>query len=212
MRLADIYHLLRPHPRPRKQYGKQVPARRQDHAVVRRRSLDHGYPGQRHHLYLHYRAGLRRRNALCAVLLRSAHRDGDSLGDGRPDLPPRQRLHRLRIPGTALRFPHAIAGQRHFPSRARARGGSSAGGAGHRSFADPRLAGPPDHGRHGQPGDPLYDHGRYQGDPVGRRAPDGHHHGQPFCGVRRGDPPAAVERLVPRRRFARGRSRKAERR
>ena len=49
----------------------------QDHALVRHGALHHGHAGQRDHVHLDHRAGLRRRHALRAVLFRPADRDGD---------------------------------------------------------------------------------------------------------------------------------------
>ena len=89
------------------------------HAVVRHGALHHGHAGQRHHLHLHHRPILRGRHALRAVLFRPAHRHGDHLRHRGADLPSRQSLHRVRIPGEALRRQDARAGQHHFPLPAR---------------------------------------------------------------------------------------------
>ena len=42
------------------------------HAVVRHGAFHHGHAGQRHHLHLHHRPELHRRDALRAVLFRTA--------------------------------------------------------------------------------------------------------------------------------------------
>ena len=48
------------------------------------------------------------------------HRDGDPVRHGRSDFPSRQRLHRVRVSGAALRLEDALAGERDFSDPARA--------------------------------------------------------------------------------------------
>ena len=69
---------------------------------------------------------------------------------GRSDLSSRQGLHRVRIPGTALRRQDARAGQRDLPDPARLAGGSGALRAGDRALRDSRLAGSRDHSADGR--------------------------------------------------------------
>ena len=69
-------------------HDRLLPAGRRGPALVDHRPLGHRHPGERHHLPVASRPGLRGRPGVRAVLLRAAHRDGDPVGDLPAHLPP----------------------------------------------------------------------------------------------------------------------------
>ena len=82
---------------------RRLPARRLPRPLADGRPVGHGDAGQRDHLPVDARPGLRGRHALRAVLLRPAAGDGGAVGRVRAALLPAARPHRLRVPGEALR-------------------------------------------------------------------------------------------------------------
>ena len=158
VRLADLSRLLRAVARPRHQHRQPIPAGRQDHAVVRHGALHHGHAGQRHHLHLHHRPGLRGWHALRAVLFRAAARDGDPLATAVPI------FHRAKV-YTAYEYLEQrfdaktralVSVDLPDPARACARAGALR--AGDRAVGDPRLAGPRHHPADGRTGGHLHGH------------------------------------------------------
>ena len=93
----------------------------------------------------HHRAGLHRRHALPGRVLRPALRDGDPVRDPRALLLPGARLHRLRVPGEAVRRPHAHPHQPALPVLARDGGGGDALRAVAGAVRDPRAGRDRDH-------------------------------------------------------------------
>ncbi len=147
----------------------------QIHAVVRHGALHHGHPGQRHHLHLHHRPILRGRHALRAVLFRTAARHGGDLRHRGADFPPHQGLHRVRIPGEALRRQDPRPGQHHFPLPARAFRGADDLRAGAGALGDPGMAGAHHHLADGRGRGHLHGARRHQGGHLVGRAADVRH-------------------------------------
>ena len=156
--------------------------------MVGRRPVGDGHPDERHHARRDDGAGLRRRHPLRAVLLRAAAGDDHPVADAGPVLPPRTRLHGVRIPGAALRRPHAGARQPAVPGVPRPRRGRDHRGAGrhpfHRARLEPAAHHPGDRRSH----DRLHDARRRAGGHLGRRQADGRHHGGGDGGGGRADP------------------------
>ena len=87
----------------------------------------------------------------------------DPLRHRGPGLPPRQRLHRVRIPGEALRRQDARPGQHHLPLPARALRRAHHLRAGARALRHPGLAGARHHHHDGRHRGHLHRAGRHQG-------------------------------------------------
>ena len=117
------------------------------------RPQHHGDAGERHHLSVDARSGLRGRHALRPVLLRPAARDDRDQRRLRADLLPPQGLHRVRVPRAPLRRPRALPGRGPLPRAARPGGRHHDLRAGDHLEHDPRLAAQPD-----QPGDGARGH------------------------------------------------------
>ena len=121
-------------------------------------------------------------------------------------------LHRVRIPGEALRRQDARAGQRHLPLPARPFRRADHLCAGHRALRHPGMAGARHHLADGRDGGHLHGARRHQGRHlVGRAADVRHLPGPGDCAGHRHRAAAAV-RLLRRRRFPGGRGGPAERR
>ena len=92
-----------------------------------------------------------------------------------PRLPSRQSLHRVRVPGEALRRQDARAGQRHLPVPARPLRRAHHLRAGHRALRHPGLAGARHHAADGRHRGHLHRARRHQGGHLVGRAADVHH-------------------------------------
>ena len=140
------------------------------------------------------------------------HRHGRDLRHGGSDFSSRQRLHRVRIPGEALRRQDARAGQRDLSEPARAFRGPHDLRAGDRAVGDSGLAGPRHHPAHGRAGGHLHGAGRHQGRHVDGRAADVRDFPRPDRGADHGDRAAAAFGFVRRRGLSGGRGGTPERR
>ena len=175
------------------------------------RALGDGDPGERHHVPLNPRPGLCRRPALRAVLLRPAARHDRDLRDRDPHLPAAARVHRLRVPGAALRRQDAHARSGPLPGAARPRGRAHPLRAGARALCDPRLGRALDlrAARRARRG--LHRQRRQQGGRPHPRAAVPDHHRHDARGVRDRGRFAPEGRGAPGRRAGRGRAPSAER-
>ena len=135
----DLDRGVRAVSRARQQYGRPLPARRKDDAVVRHGAVDHGDAGERHHVPFDDGAIVRRWHAVRAVLFRPADRDDRDLRDGGAGIPSRQGLYGVRVSGEALRREDARAGEHHLPVSARPFGGAHDLRAGDRALGDSRM-------------------------------------------------------------------------
>jgi hypothetical protein len=139
------------------------------------RALGHGHPDQRDHVRGHDRPGLHEGDELRRLLLRPALRDDRAQPDPRALLLPLRRLHRLPVPGEALRLPDPDPHEPALPALARAVGRRHALRAVPRPLRDPRLERGPDRGPRGRGHDRLR---RLRRQPLGHldgRCPDGPH-------------------------------------
>ncbi len=189
----------------------ELPARRLRAALAHHRPVGHGHAGERHHLPLRPRPGLRGRDALRAVLLRTAARDGDHQRHLRPHLLPAERLHRLRVPGVALRPEDAPARRVPLPHPARAGLGHHPLRARHHPLGHPRLAARADHPGHGRARHPLHGDGWLQGGQPDPEAADGGDAGRHGRGRDRHRVAIAGARVVRAGRGRRGSARPHER-
>ena len=137
-RVSRLDHLGR-HPADQEvQRARRLPAGQPQPAVVGGGAVGDGHAALGDHDDRHDRPGLCRRHAVPAVLLRPADRDDRAVAHARAVLPQRARVHRLRVPGEALRRQDAdadlgavpgLAGDGHRRRRVGA-GGVPVGGAG----------------------------------------------------------------------------------
>ena len=81
----------------------KLPQRRQRAEVADHWPIGHGHPGQRDHLSVDAGPRLRRRDAVRAVLLRTAPRDGRHLRRLHPYLLSTEGIHSVRIPRVTVR-------------------------------------------------------------------------------------------------------------
>ena len=172
--------------------------------MVARRPVGDGHAAVGHHDDRHHGPGVPERDALPAVLLRAAARDGDPVGHARAVLPQGEHLHGVSVPRDALRLEDAVVHRVPLPDVAQPvvqRRHLRAGGG---DVGDPR----PQHDDHlpadRHPHDHLHDVRRRARGGLHRRQADGgggvepahRGHGAHHRPARHGDPP---------RRAARGR-------
>ena len=159
--------------------------------MVDHRTFGHGHPGQRGNLSQHAGPGLQRRPRVCPILLRAADCHGSPLHLRTADLLQAQGVHRLRVPGGAVRSAGTHSHRPPFPAAARPSGGHYDLRSGYRTVHHSQLALKPHHLHHRGRRDLLYRFGRHQGGQRHAEAADDRHSTGDVFGGRGGSTEAA---------------------